>query len=63
MNLHINMINMIHMKSMILIKIQKVQKKFLNKKLGRIAKTIPPVVMNLFIHKALIKKEKLSQLG
>ena len=51
------MINMIHMKSMILIKIQKVQKKFLNKKLGRIAKTIPPVVMNLFIHKALIKKE------
>ena len=57
MNLHINMINMIHMKSMILIKIQKVQKKFLNKKLGRIPKDIPAIGMNLFIHKALIKKE------
>ena len=47
---------MIHMKSMKLIKIQKVQKKFLNKKLGRIPKEIS-LIGNLSPKRALIKKE------
>jgi len=43
------------MKSMILIKIQKVQKKFLNKKLSRIPKEIS-LVGDLSTERALIKK-------